>query len=61
MAVAKKLIEQGKIKKDQSVVIAITGNGLKTQEAIQSSLTGALEIEPHLKSFEEKILNSCKL
>lgn len=56
-AVAKKLIEQGRIKKDQSVVIAITGNGLKTQEAIQSSVAGALEIDPHLKSFEEKILN----
>lgn len=56
-AVTKKLIEQGHIKKNQSVVIAITGNGLKTQEAIQSSVTGALEIDPHLKSFEEKILN----
>ena len=60
VAVAKKLIEQGKIKKNQSIVIAITGNGLKTQEAIQSSVTGALEIEPQLKSFEEKVLNSCK-
>ena len=56
VAVAKKLIGEGKISKNQSVVIAITGNGLKTQEAIQSSLACALEIDPHLKSFEEKVL-----
>ncbi len=58
VAVAKKLIEGGKISKNESVVIAITGNGLKTQEAIQSSLVSALEIDPHLKSFEEKVLSS---
>ena len=58
VAVAKKLIEEGKISKNQSLVIAITGNGLKTQEAIQSSLSRALEIEPQLKSFEEKVLAS---
>lgn len=56
VASAKKLIEQGKIGKNDSVVIAITGSGLKTQEAIQGFLPGALEIEPHLKSFEEKVL-----
>ncbi len=56
VAVTKRLIEQGKIGKNESVVIAITGNGLKTQEAIQSSMRGALEIEPQLKSFEEKVL-----
>jgi threonine synthase len=56
VASAKKLIEQGKIGKSDSVVIAITGNGLKTQEAIQGALGQALEIEPHLKSFEEKVL-----
>jgi threonine synthase len=38
------------------VVIAITGNGLKTQEAIQGALGQALEIAPQLKSFEEKVL-----
>jgi threonine synthase len=56
VAAAKKLIKQGKIGKNGSLVIAITGNGLKTQEAIQGALGQALEIEPHLKSFEEKVL-----
>jgi len=39
MAVAKKLIDSGKIPRDESIVISITGNGLKTQEAIQASHT----------------------
>ena len=59
VAVAKKLIEKGIISKNESIVIAITGGGLKTQEAIRSSVASALEIEPHLKSFEELVLN-CK-
>ncbi len=33
VAVARKLIEQGKIDRDGSTVLCITGNGLKTQEA----------------------------
>ncbi len=61
VAVAKKLIEEGRISKNQSLVIAITGNGLKTQDAIRSSVASALEIDPQLKSFEEKVLTSCKL
>lgn len=38
VAVTKKLIEQGRIPRDESVVISITGNGLKTQEALDGSL-----------------------
>ena len=33
LAVAQKLIEQGRIDRDESIVVCITGNGLKTQEA----------------------------
>ena len=57
VAVAKKLIANGIIQKNESIVIAITGGGLKTQEAIRSSVASALEIDPHLKSFEEKVLS----
>lgn len=42
VAVAKKLIEQGRIPRDESIVISITGNGLKTQEAVLGKLG-----EPH--------------
>lgn len=55
MAVAKKLIQQGKIPRDESTVICITGNGLKTQEAVQGILPDPVIIEPTLQSFEERI------
>jgi len=56
VASAKKLIEQGKIQKNESVVLAITGNGLKTQEAIQDSVGRPAVIEANVTSFEEKVM-----
>src|SRR5215216_105183 len=38
MAVTKKLLDQGRIPRGESIVIAITGNGLKTQEAVLDRL-----------------------
>ena len=58
VATAKKLIEQGKISKNESIVITITGNGLKTQEAIQDSVGKPIEIQPNLASFESEVMNS---
>jgi len=58
LAVTKKLIEQGAILKHESIVIAITGNGLKTQDAIQDSVGTPLQIAPQLKSFEDNVLES---
>ncbi len=49
----KKLIEAGKIDPDLSVVIYITGNGLKTQEAVEKSVSKIEEIDPSLESFKE--------
>ena len=57
VAAAKKLIEQGRIPKNQSIVLAITGNGLKTQEAIQDAVGEAIPIEPNLGSFEKEVMN----
>jgi len=53
MAVAKKLIEQGKIPSDESIVVSITGNGLKTQESIANSIGEPAHISPTVESFEE--------
>ena len=53
VAVTKKLIEKGVIRKDESVVIAITGNGLKTQEALESKIGQPVKIKPSLDAFEE--------
>ena len=38
LAVTRKLIEQGRIDRDGSTVICITGNGLKTQEALHGKV-----------------------
>lgn len=50
VAVTKKLIEQDRLKRDELIVIAITGNGLKTQEAVR--LASPVVIEPKLAQFE---------
>jgi len=53
VAVTKKLIEKGVIRRDESVVIAITGNGLKTQEALEGKIGHPITIRPSLGAFEE--------
>ncbi len=55
VAVAKKLIDQGTIPRDESLVICITGNGLKTQEPLVSRLGQAARIKPTLASFEAEL------
>ncbi len=52
IAVLKKLVEAGKIDPEESTVAYITGNGLKTQEAIQGYIGEPLAIDPNLDSFE---------
>lgn len=55
VGVTKKLIEKGVIPKDESILIAITGNGLKTQEAVQDRVGMPLIIEPKFSDFEKKV------
>jgi len=55
LAVTKKLIEQKIIPKDESVVISITGNGLKTQDAVIPKLKKPWRIKPNLESFTEAL------
>ena len=52
MAVAQKLIERGVIPKHESIVICITGNGLKTQEPLIPRLQRPTSIKPTLAAFE---------
>jgi threonine synthase len=52
LAVAQRLIEQGKIDRDESIVLCITGNGLKTQEPLLERLTRPTVIKPTLDDFE---------
>ena len=53
VAVTKKLIEQGKLSTDELTVVSITGNGLKTQDAIVDSVNQPEIIEPNIENFEQ--------
>lgn len=55
VAAAKKLIDSGVIPRDEEIVLAITGNGLKTQEAVFNALAPTVSIKPTLKSFDQAI------
>src|SRR5882672_7145641 len=53
IAVTKKLLQQGRIKSGDLTVLAITGNGLKTLDALPLETLQA--IEPKLAAFEEAL------
>jgi threonine synthase len=53
VSAAKKLIDAGKIPKDETLVICITGNGLKTTEAVIDHLKRPTPIKPNIDSFEK--------
>ena len=52
VGVAKKLIASGKIPANDSVVLCITGNGLKTLDAVVGHVRRTREIKPSLREFE---------
>jgi threonine synthase len=52
IAVLKKLVEQGKINPEERTVAYITGNGLKTTEAVASAIGEPYLIEAQLDSFK---------
>ena len=53
IGVLRKMVKQGMIKKDDVTVAYITGNGLKTQEAVIDSVGRPFRIQPSLVSFEK--------
>jgi threonine synthase len=50
--VAAKLIQQGRIAPDETTVVCITGNGLKTTDAIAADFPATEAIAPRLEAFE---------
>ncbi len=52
VGVARKLIASGKIPSNDSAVLCITGNGLKTMDAMNGHLGHPREIKPSLREFE---------
>ena len=53
VATAQKLIDAGRIPRDEEIVLCITGNGLKTQDAVAGSVEVPAHIRPTLESFDE--------
>ena len=52
VAVTKKLIEQGRIPRDESIVISVTGNGYKTLEAVIAGCEAPHGISARLDDFD---------
>lgn len=55
LAVTKKLIESGRIDRNETTVMCITGNGLKTQEALSGHMGEPYHIKPNLEAFEDAL------
>jgi threonine synthase len=53
VSAAEKLVKSGKISRDETLVLCITGNGLKTVDAVVDHLPKPAPIKPNIESFEE--------
>jgi len=53
VAVTKKLIESGRVPRDESIVISITGNGYKTLEVVAQSVEKPYTIDATLENFDQ--------
>ena len=60
MGVAKKLIASGKIPRNDSAVLCVTGNGLKTLDAVVA-VGKPREIKPSLREFEALLAHEEKV
>lgn len=57
VAVARKLIRSGLLNPAESIVLAITGNGLKTIGAVSGTIQAEEAIRPKLAEFEDRYLD----
>ncbi len=55
VAAAKRLIESGRIPRNEPVVICITGNGLKTPDVLHDLLSSDVTIRPLLSAFDKAL------
>ena len=55
VAATKKLIDRGVIARDESIVVCITGNGLKTPDALYDRLEAHVKIRPSLSAFDQAL------
>ena len=57
LAATKKLIDNGEIDRDERIVVAITGNGFKTIEALEDNMPEPHIIPPQLNAFRKLMAN----
>ncbi|MBI3635507.1 MAG: threonine synthase, partial [Candidatus Rokubacteria bacterium] len=57
VAATRKLIERGVIPRDESIVVCVTGNGLKTPDALVGRLEMSATIRPTLSAFDRALAN----
>jgi threonine synthase len=55
VAATRKLIEAGRIPRDEPIVMCVTGNGLKTPDALRDRLHAAAVIQPTLGAFDRAL------
>jgi threonine synthase len=55
VAATKKLVESGRIPRDEPIVICITGNGLKTPDVLHDRLSIDVTIRPSLSAFDRAL------
>ena len=55
VAVTRKLIQQGKLDPQEETVLCVTGNGMKTLDALQGKLDLGITIRPRLEEFEAQV------
>ncbi len=58
VATLKKLAEAGRVDPDERIVIYVTGNGLKTLEALAGQLAEPIRIPPSMSAFEAALTRS---
>ncbi len=55
VAVLKKMVAQGQVAPDELIVVYVTGNGLKTQEALVGALDEPYQVRASLASVEQAL------
>ncbi len=61
VGVARKLYEQGRISPDETTVLCITGNGLKTTDALVNRFEAEVPIAPKISAFETYLENALEI
>ena len=58
--VTAKLIQQGRIRPEETTVVCVTGNGLKTTDALVADFPATDAIEPRIEAFESLLQEQFK-